>query len=94
MSNKIKVNSFYYERNILKTIFEKEILDCFVKEINKIKLSIAKVYSYNSKSIAAYLVKKIITNGNNCVSFHEARMFKNLSKQDIEFYNSNLYFLH
>ncbi|GFV59020.1 uncharacterized protein TNCV_1814091 [Trichonephila clavipes] len=70
-SSKAKINSLYYQQNILESIFKEEIPTLYGKHIDKVELHMNKASSHTSKSTAAYLPKTESETGIKCIPFDE-----------------------
>ncbi|GFW88168.1 uncharacterized protein TNCV_3500571 [Trichonephila clavipes] len=86
VSSKTKINSRYYQQNILEPIFEEEIPTLYGKDIDKVELHMDKASSHTSKSNADYLTKKESETIINCIPFDEIRV-----KIRLRFCNELLY---
>ncbi|GFW67485.1 hypothetical protein TNCV_3391561 [Trichonephila clavipes] len=58
VSSKAKINSLYYQHNILEPIFVEEIPTLYGKDIDKAELHMDKASSDAPKSTATYLAMK------------------------------------
>ncbi|GFY01293.1 uncharacterized protein TNCV_5077601 [Trichonephila clavipes] len=71
VSSKTKINSLYYQQNILEPIFEEEIPTLYGKDIGKVEFHMNKGSNHTSKSTAAYSGKKESETGIKCIPFDE-----------------------
>ena len=71
VSSKAKINSLYYQQNILELLFEEEIPALYGKDIDKVKLHMDKASCHTSTSTTAYLAKKESETGIKCIPLDE-----------------------
>ena len=71
VSNKTKINPFYYQHNSLEPIFEEEISALHGKDFDKAKASyMDKASRHSSISFVVYLAKKESETGIKCIAFN------------------------
>lgn len=67
--SKARIQSLYFQKNVLEPIFKKEIPDVYEKDIVKIWLYKDKASSHMRKSTVAYLANKETETEINCIPF-------------------------